>query len=61
MIVLLQGDSGGPLVVKTEEGEVQVGVVSYGSSAGCEKGFPAGFSRVTSFVDWVKDNSDYTD
>ncbi|XP_017121723.1 serine protease 1-like [Drosophila elegans] len=46
------GDSGGPLVVNG----VLVGVTSFGSSAGCEKGHPAGFSRVTGFIDWIWDN-----
>jgi secreted trypsin-like serine protease len=31
----------------------QVGVVSFGSSAGCEVGLPAGFSRVSYFAEWI--------
>ena len=32
----------------------QVGIVSFGSSAGCEVGLPAGFIRVEYFLDWIK-------
>ncbi|KAK6623952.1 hypothetical protein RUM44_010808 [Polyplax serrata] len=53
------GDSGGPLVIKTKNGTVQVGVVSYGSSAGCEKGYPTAYTRVASYLDWLKKNTDY--
>uniref|UniRef100_A0A336M1A2 CSON006365 protein n=1 Tax=Culicoides sonorensis TaxID=179676 RepID=A0A336M1A2_CULSO len=38
------GDSGGPLVL--EDTHELVGVVSFGHAAGCEKGFPNGYSRV---------------
>jgi len=31
----------------------QVGVVSFGSSAGCEVGYPAGFTRTESYLDWI--------
>merc|ERR1711970_1181804 len=31
----------------------QVGVVSFGASAGCEVGYPAGFTRTESYLDWV--------
>ena len=31
----------------------QVGIVSFGSSAGCEVGYPAGFTRVTGFLAWI--------
>ncbi|XP_026328181.1 collagenase-like, partial [Hyposmocoma kahamanoa] len=43
------GDSGGPLVY----GNILIGVTSFGSAAGCQRGFPAGFARVTSFADWI--------
>jgi secreted trypsin-like serine protease len=47
----LQGDSGGPLIQQQSGAKapgdlwVQVGIVSFGSSAGCEVGAPAGFTR----------------
>jgi len=53
------GDSGGPLVTKagmTKAGQAwnQVGIVSFGSSSGCETGLPAGFTRVEYYLDWIK-------
>ncbi|XP_037721353.1 serine protease 1 [Drosophila subpulchrella] len=50
------GDSGGPLVL--ESSGVQIGLTSFGAAAGCEKGYPAAFTRVTSYLDWIKSNSD---
>ncbi|XP_043648376.1 serine protease 1 [Drosophila teissieri] len=49
------GDSGGPLVLNSN-GKL-IGVTSFVSSAGCESGAPAGFTRVTSYLDWIKENS----
>ncbi|XP_059226853.1 serine protease 1 [Stomoxys calcitrans] len=46
------GDSGGPLVLVSEN--ILVGVTSFVSTAGCQSGAPAGFVRVTSYLDWVK-------
>merc|ERR1712038_2088526 len=45
------GDSGGPLVQQggklkaVGDKWIQVGIVSFGASAGCEEGMPAGFTR----------------
>ncbi|XP_036672028.1 serine protease 1 [Drosophila suzukii] len=50
------GDSGGPLVL--ESSKVQIGLTSFGAAAGCEKGYPAAFTRVTSYLDWIKSNTD---
>merc|ERR1712210_356474 len=52
------GDSGGPLVMKAgmrAAGQMwnQVGIVSFGSSAGCEVGYPAGFTRVEYYLEWI--------
>ncbi|KAH8408123.1 hypothetical protein KR222_009286, partial [Zaprionus bogoriensis] len=49
------GDSGGPLVLVSDK--KLIGVTSFVSSAGCESGAPAGFTRVTSYLDWIKENS----
>ncbi|XP_055843116.1 serine protease 1-like [Episyrphus balteatus] len=49
------GDSGGPLVLKSNK--VLIGLTSFGSSAGCTKGLPAAFTRVTSYRQWIKDNA----
>ncbi|XP_064541282.1 serine protease 1-like [Drosophila montana] len=50
------GDSGGPLVLASSK--VQIGLTSFGSSAGCEKELPAAFTRVTSYLDWIKHHTD---
>merc|ERR1712018_687490 len=48
------GDSGGPLNMKGAGDKwKQVGVVSFGASAGCEVGYPAGFTRTEYYLDWV--------
>lgn len=47
-----QGDSGGPLVL--EKNGNLIGVTSFVASAGCTAGFPSGFARVTSYLDWIK-------
>lgn len=49
------GDSGGPLAL-TSSG-VLIGVTSFVSSAGCQSGAPAGFVRVTAYLDWIKENT----
>ncbi|CAO1432879.1 unnamed protein product [Diamesa tonsa] len=50
-----QGDSGGPLRILRSNGTpVLVGVVSYGAAAGCELNYPAVFTRVHSFLDWIQ-------
>ncbi|KAK5640981.1 hypothetical protein RI129_009528 [Pyrocoelia pectoralis] len=52
------GDSGGPLIQIQENGTpVHVGVVSFGHVAGCAKGYPAGFSRTSSYGEWIKVNT----
>lgn len=57
--VFFQGDSGGPLVYQEDDGRyTEVGIVSFGHTSGCENGFPAGFTRVTSFLDWIQTNTD---
>ncbi|KAH8331836.1 hypothetical protein KR074_005671, partial [Drosophila pseudoananassae] len=49
------GDSGGPLVL--HDGGRQVGIVSFGSSAGCLSNGPKGMVRVTSYLDWIRDHT----
>lgn len=54
-----QGDSGGPLMRLVIDGDVQYwvleGVVSFGYNCGTE-GWPAIYTRVTSYLDWIKNN-----
>ncbi|XP_017071158.1 serine protease 3-like [Drosophila eugracilis] len=48
-----QGDSGGPLALNGK----LIGVTSFVSAYGCERNSPAGFTRVTSYLDWIKTKS----
>ncbi|XP_045139168.1 chymotrypsin BII-like [Portunus trituberculatus] len=50
------GDSGGPL----NHGGKTYGITSFGSAAGCEKGYPDAFTRVHYFLDWIKKNTGVT-
>lgn len=54
----LKGDSGGPLIIrgKSVSGTInprqcQAGITSFIAGLGCQKGYPAGFSRVAYFLD----------
>ncbi|GBP73915.1 Collagenase [Eumeta japonica] len=48
-----QGDSGGPLTVVDTDGKpTMVGVVSFGSSAGCNSPFPSAYVRPGHYHDW---------
>ncbi|SPP80913.1 serine protease 3 [Drosophila guanche] len=50
-----QGDSGGPLV--THDGAKLIGVTSFVSIYGCQSGAPAGFTRVTQYLEWIKEET----
>ncbi|KAL3861001.1 hypothetical protein ACJMK2_007094 [Sinanodonta woodiana] len=48
------GDSGGPLVCQNEAGDwIQVGIASFTSTARPDRD-PAGFTRVSSYIDWIQ-------
>ncbi|XP_050347614.1 collagenase-like [Nymphalis io] len=47
------GDSGGPLAIGSGSSRTLIGITSFGSAAGCTRGFPAAFARVTSFASWI--------
>ena len=53
------GDSGGPLghYDATRERWIEFGIVSFGASAGCEVGYPAGFTRTEYYLDWIKEQA----
>jgi len=53
------GDSGGPLGYYDESRErwIEVGIVSFGASAGCEVGYPSGFTRTNYYLDWIKEQA----
>ena len=52
-----QGDSGGPLMIKEDGRLVVVGVVS--AVIGCARPkLPGIYSRVNSYIDWIKSNVD---
>jgi secreted trypsin-like serine protease len=54
---VLQGDSGGPLVFPVDGVYNQVGIVSFGAADGCELGYPAAFTRVSSYLSWIESNT----
>ncbi|XP_067648274.1 collagenase-like [Eurosta solidaginis] len=49
------GDSGGPLVLAASK--LQIGIISFYSHKGCESDSPAGHTRVTSYLDWIQENT----
>uniref|UniRef100_T1DPJ9 Putative trypsin-like serine protease n=1 Tax=Anopheles aquasalis TaxID=42839 RepID=T1DPJ9_ANOAQ len=53
------GDSGGPLAVQDGGASLQIGVVSFGSAAGCAVGMPSVYARVSFFLGWIEANSDF--
>lgn len=52
------GDSGGPLFIYgngvTYLEQCLIGIVSYGSPNGCNSGQPTVYTRVSSYIDWIK-------
>lgn len=47
------GDSGGPLTIIENGVPTQIGLLSFGWGFGCGNGFPSGFTRTTSFLEWI--------
>ncbi|XP_067629530.1 collagenase-like [Eurosta solidaginis] len=54
-IKLLRGDSGGPLVLASSN--IQIGIVSVTSMQGFGTNLPAAYTRVTSYLDWIRDKT----
>lgn len=50
------GDSGGPLVLKSDN-RTLIGVTSFGQASGCDMGVPQGFSRITSYLQWIEETT----
>jgi len=48
------GDSGGPMNYHHHGVTETRGITSFGSSTGCETGYPDGYTRVTSYLDWIE-------
>ena len=54
----LQGNDGGPLVYQEYDGVyTQIGIVSFGPTAGCQLGYPVGFTRVAAFLGWISEKT----
>merc|ERR1719378_990482 len=51
------GDSGGPMNYVTGGVTQTRGITPFGSSTGCETGYPDGYPRVTSYLDWIESNT----
>ncbi|XP_047538641.1 collagenase-like [Vanessa atalanta] len=48
------GDSGGPLTMVDEDGKLtMIGIVSFGSTAGCSSIFPTAYVRPGYYQDWI--------
>lgn len=52
---ICSGDSGGPLV--TQSSTILIGISQFVSSKGCTAGHPAGFTRVTSYLPWIRQHT----
>lgn len=48
------GDSGTALVRETDGTQIQIGVLSWGLLHGCERGYPSVFTRISSYLEWIK-------
>lgn len=48
------GDSGGSYIFNINGFNRLEGVTSFGANIGCQFGIPAGFTRVTSYINWIK-------
>ncbi|EFX82218.1 hypothetical protein DAPPUDRAFT_33543, partial [Daphnia pulex] len=49
------GDGGGPMNFKQSDGTwKQIGIVSFVSASGCQRGYPSGYTRLSSYATWVQ-------
>lgn len=49
-----QGDSGGGLTLEVNGRRILAGIVSYGAAISCTSDYPAVYTRVTSYLDWIQ-------
>ncbi|XP_055589412.1 collagenase-like [Uranotaenia lowii] len=49
------GDSGGPLTIQENGTSLQIGVASFVSASGCSSGMPAGYARISFYVEWINE------
>ncbi|XP_067644989.1 collagenase-like [Eurosta solidaginis] len=54
-IGICRGDSGGPLVLASSN--LQIGIISFFANNKCESDAPDGYTRVTSYLDWIQENT----
>lgn len=54
------GDGGGALVINEFGTWTQIGVMSFIHANGCQDGRPTGFSRITSYIDWISKTASYS-
>ncbi|XP_060657030.1 chymotrypsin-like elastase family member 2A [Drosophila nasuta] len=55
--ITCNGDSGGPLAIRNEDGtSTIVGLTSFGLETTCKPNMPDIFTRVSSFLQWIKEN-----
>jgi secreted trypsin-like serine protease len=47
------GDSGGSYIFNINNFKRLEGVTSFGAADGCQLGYPSGFTRVTSYLNWI--------
>jgi len=53
-----QGDNGGPLAYVEKDGSyTQVGIGTFLAVIGCDSAYPAGFTRVTSYLSWISEKT----
>ena len=51
---ICSGDSGGPLLARDASGNLmQIGINSFVAKDMCTEGYPAGFARLSSFLDFI--------
>lgn len=51
------GDSGSPLTIDEAGVRTQIGVVSFGAAAGCDRPYPSGYMRTANFIHWINEHT----